>query len=86
MEEIYSIRLCQLAQEFSLEEIWVPRKYDHIMITTPDVNRPGLALAGFFVSLVGNWPAPFPALGAPAVNGSGVDILIAHGITPEYWR
>ena len=48
MSEKYSIPLKKLAEEFSLEEICVPGNYDNILITTPEVNRPGLALAGFF--------------------------------------
>lgn len=48
MSEKYSIPLKKLAEEFSLEEISVPGNYENILVTTPEVNRPGLALAGFF--------------------------------------
>ena len=48
MEEIYSIPLSQLAQEFTLEPIVIPENYESIMITSPEISRPGLALAGFF--------------------------------------
>ncbi|MBQ9779736.1 MAG: HPr(Ser) kinase/phosphatase [Clostridia bacterium] len=48
MSEKYSIPLKKLVEEFSLEEICVPGNYENILITTPEVNRPGLALAGFF--------------------------------------
>ncbi len=48
MKEKYSIPLSQLAKEFSLEEIYVPGNYDSILVTTPEVSRPGLAVAGFF--------------------------------------
>ena len=61
MEEIYSIPLSQLAQEFSLEPIVIPENYESIMITSPEISRPGLALAGFFeifeeqrIQLIGN--------------------------------
>ena len=48
MSEKYSIPLKQLAEEFSLEEIYVPGNYSNILVTTPEVSRPGLAVAGFF--------------------------------------
>ena len=48
MSEKYSIPLKKLATEFSLEEIYVPGNYENILVTTPEVSRPGLAVAGFF--------------------------------------
>ena len=59
--EIYTIPLKQLEEEFSWERIWVPDEYDSILLTSPEVSRPGLALAGFYgifdakrVQLIGN--------------------------------
>ncbi len=61
MSEIYSISLEQVCQEFSLEKILVPENFDSISITSPDISRPGLALAGFFeifdaerIQIIGN--------------------------------
>ncbi len=61
MEEIFSIPLAELCKEFFLEQVYVPPNFDDIMITNSDVNRPGLALAGFFgvfdadrIQLIGN--------------------------------
>ena len=48
MQEVYSIPLSQLCEEFSLEKVYVPEHFEEIMITTPEISRPGLALAGFF--------------------------------------
>lgn len=48
MEERYSIPLQDIVKEFSLETISVPENYESILIETPEVNRPGLILAGFF--------------------------------------
>jgi len=48
MKEKYSIPLSQLVKEFSLEEIYVPDNYENILVTTPEVSRPGLAVTGFF--------------------------------------
>lgn len=48
MDEMYSIPLVDLAKEFSLEIITVPDNYESILISTPEISRPGLALCGFF--------------------------------------
>ncbi len=57
----YSILLSKIEKEFSLEKIAVPENYEEIKLISPDVNRPGLALAGFYeifdkdrLSLIGN--------------------------------
>ena len=44
---IYSITLKRLIQELQFEEIYMPVPSDEIKITNREVNRPGLALAGF---------------------------------------
>lgn len=46
MNSGYSIPLGKLIDEFAFEEIYVPDR--NVPITNPEVNRPGLALAGFF--------------------------------------
>jgi len=48
MDDIYSIPLSQFAEEFGLEQIYVPENYGEILVKTPEVDRPGLALSGFF--------------------------------------
>ncbi len=47
MESKYSISLASLIKEFQLKEIFLPKDANEIMITSPEVNRPGLALTGF---------------------------------------
>ena len=61
MSAEYSIPLSKVEQEFNLERVYTPDNYDEIMIETPEVNRPGLALAGFYeifdksrINLIGN--------------------------------
>lgn len=44
---LYSITLEKLAHELHLDEIYVPCSIKDILITNREVNRPGLALAGF---------------------------------------
>ncbi len=59
--ETYTISLAEVCKEFSLETIHAPCDLDEILISTPDISRPGLALAGFFdifdadrIQIIGN--------------------------------
>ena len=47
MKSKYSIPLSDVIKEFQLEEIYMPLSPEQIMITSPEVTRPGLALSGF---------------------------------------
>ena len=47
METKYTIPLSKLISEFQLEEIYLPKSADEIMISSTEVSRPGLALSGF---------------------------------------
>ena len=44
----FSVTLGQLITEFQFEIIYGPEGFEKVEITTDDVNRPGLQLAGFF--------------------------------------
>lgn len=46
MEHKHTVPLKTLINEFSFEEIYMPE--EEILISNPDVNRPGLALSGYF--------------------------------------
>ena len=48
MKKIYKIPLAKIVEDFRLEVIVRPENFDSIQITSPEVNRPGLALAGFY--------------------------------------
>ena len=48
MKEIYKIPLSKIVEEFHFEVIVKPDCFEEIQIITPEVNRPGLALAGFY--------------------------------------
>lgn len=46
---IFTVKLAEIVREFSLEAIYAPANVDSILISTSDLNRPGLQLAtGFF--------------------------------------
>ena len=48
MDQIYTVPLAQIAEDFKLEIIVKPDNFEQIKISSPEVNRPGLALAGFY--------------------------------------
>lgn len=44
----YSVPLHKLVDEFELEKVYIPENYEEILVRTPDINRPGMQLIGFF--------------------------------------
>lgn len=48
MRTNYTIALEKIISEFSLEILNMPEKPENIMISTTEVNRPGLHMAGYF--------------------------------------
>ena len=48
MDQIYTVPLAQIVDDFKLEVIVKPDNFGEIQISSPEVNRPGLALAGFY--------------------------------------
>ena len=47
MESKYSIPLSDFIREFALEEIFLPENSADIMVSSPEINRPGLAFSGY---------------------------------------
>ena len=48
MKGNFSVSLAQIIKDFSLESVYVGTDPESIMITSPEINRPGLQLAGFY--------------------------------------
>ncbi len=48
MAAIFTVRLKKLCKEFSLETIYTPKDPNDILISSADVNRPGMYFAGFY--------------------------------------
>ena len=44
----YNVSLEKIVKQFSLEVLSAPTDVSEIMITTPEINRPGLQMAGYF--------------------------------------
>lgn len=47
MQSKYSIPLTQVIRDFQLEELVMPENAEEILVSSPEITRPGLALAGF---------------------------------------
>lgn len=47
MDIISKLPLNRIIEEFSLEVLYEPKNLDQIVVTTSDINRPGLQLVGF---------------------------------------
>ena len=48
MKSDFSVSLAKIINEFSLETICLPKNADDILISSAEVNRPGLQLAGYY--------------------------------------
>ena len=48
MRTKYKVALSKIISEFSLEILNLPDDFEKIMISSPEVNRPGLHMAGYF--------------------------------------
>ncbi len=55
MANSYPVRLAEIAGEHNLVIIHASRDFDTILLTTADVNRPGLQLAGYYDYFDPNW-------------------------------
>ena len=48
MKTNYSVSLGKIVKEFSLQILSAPDDISQILISTPEINRPGLQMAGYF--------------------------------------
>ena len=48
MDGRFTVPLDKIIKEFSLESLYMPENSDKILVSSTDVNRPGLQLGGFF--------------------------------------
>ncbi len=48
VNQSYTIPLSKIVEDFRLETVVKPDSFEEIQISSPEVNRPGLALAGFY--------------------------------------
>lgn len=99
MSEPYKIRLSELVNEFHFEVLVRPEPFDEIQVVSNEVNRPGLALTGFYgcfeperIQLIGNAenrylasldPEVRRALLQNFVDTKPIAILYTTGIQPD---
>ena len=83
----YSVELKKIADEFRLETIYAPQGWEKILIKSPDVSRPGLALGGFFdcfdpnrLQLIGNAESEYHGFATHTEREKKLDDLFAKGI------
>ena len=83
MNTKYQIELHKIAEEFHLEWIVQPQNYMKIKLDTPEVNRPGLALAGFFdafeperIQLIGKAEKKYLASVDEAAKDRKLEVLV----------
>ena len=48
MEEVYSVKLSKIIDEFKLETVYLPDLPENLHVTCSRVNRPGLQMVGFY--------------------------------------
>ena len=48
MEEIYTVKLSKVIDEFNLETLYLPDLPEHLLVSCTGVNRPGLQMVGFY--------------------------------------
>lgn len=48
MESNYTVRLCDLMEDFKVDVVYQSSDYELVEVKTNDVNRPGLQLTGFY--------------------------------------
>ncbi|MBR7071648.1 MAG: HPr(Ser) kinase/phosphatase [Clostridia bacterium] len=48
MKTDYSVPLKRIIDEFSLETLFLPENAEELVITTTEINRPGLQMAGYY--------------------------------------
>ena len=85
MASKYSIPLSDVIKEFQLEEIYMPSSEKKIMVSSPEVSRPGLALAGFMdvfesfrIQIIGKAEYKYLAGLSDEERKSRLDAFFAH--------
>jgi Serine kinase of the HPr protein, regulates carbohydrate metabolism len=94
----YSVKLSVLEKEFGLSVLNKSSDYSDIVVTTPDINRPGLQLTGFYtyfgekrLQVIGKVETEFEMSLSAEERCSSFDqffsydipaLIICHGMTP----
>lgn len=84
MEELYTINLKDIIKEFQLDILYYPPDVE-ILVSNPDINRPGLPLTGFFghyeptrIQVIGKSEDDYMLTLTPDVYKSRLDDLLSR--------
>ncbi len=87
MNEVYTVPLKYIIEEFKLEIINAPKNLDEVLISDNDLNRPGLQLKGFYeyfnserIQVCGNMEFAFLGSITPEERRKTVSRLFETGI------
>ncbi len=48
MPSVFSVSIAKIIKEIRLQEVYLPRTADEILISSRDIDRPGVQIAGFY--------------------------------------
>jgi len=85
MKTNYNVSLGKIVKEFSLEILSVPMDISEILVSTPEINRPGLQMAGYFeffdqnrIQIIGKSEESFLNRFTPEKAQQRVEELFSH--------
>ncbi|MEA4833348.1 MAG: HPr(Ser) kinase/phosphatase [Oscillospiraceae bacterium] len=85
MDENYSAKLGEVADEFALTPAFLPNNWRDIDIVRSDINRPGLPLSGFFeyfepqrIQIIGNVEYRYLETLDPEIRYKSLDTFLAR--------
>ena len=85
MARTFTVPLSRVMKELSLDVLYMPGDPENILVSSMDVNRPGLELTGFFdyydntrILVIGNTETAFLANVKPEERYHAISALLAH--------
>lgn len=86
-ENIFSVKLSQIIEQFKLEKVFVTPQEEQIKILCPDVNRPSLQITGFYdyfdnrrIQILGKVEYTYLMKISPEERAKQLEMLFSHKI------
>ncbi len=83
----YTIKLSKVAKQHNLKVVYVPENYEDILVSRPDLSRPGLPFAGYFtdfenerIQLIGNMEHSYLASLSCEERRTSLENFFAHEV------
>ena len=87
MSEAYTVKLKTIVENFNLNIVHKSKNYEEAVICTPDLNRPGLQLAGFYdyfdperIQVIGRVETTYLSKLSPEERKLSLNRLLSKGI------